>query len=166
MGDIKRCRKKWEGPHHPWRKDVLEKELILLGKYGLRNKRELWIANSMLKSIRRRAISILGLEKNEKEKEEKILINKLYRMGLVEENATLDDVLGLTVEDILKRRLQSVLVSLGIAKTPYQARQLIVHGHVYIGNRRVTVPGYLVSREEESIIKCLLPIEKPVEKVT
>ncbi|MCQ5340302.1 MAG: 30S ribosomal protein S4 [Candidatus Methanomethylicia archaeon] len=160
MGDPKKCRRKWKGPRHPWRKDVLEKELILLGKYGLRNKKELWIANSILRDIRRRAISILGLEKSEREKEEGILINRLYNMGIVEENATLDDILGLTVEDILKRRLQSVLVTLNIAKTPYQARQLIVHGHVYIGNRRITIPGYLVSRKEESMIKCLLPIEK------
>lgn len=165
MGDPKKCRKRWEGPHHPWRKDVLEKELIIMGKYGLRNKRELWIANSILKTIRRRAISILGLEKEQREKEEKILINKLYRMGLLPENAVLDDVLGLTVEDILERRLQSIVFKLNLARTPYQARQLIVHGHIYIGDRRVTIPGYLVSREEESMIKCKLPVVGEVKNV-
>ncbi|MDH5806528.1 MAG: 30S ribosomal protein S4 [Candidatus Methanomethylicaceae archaeon] len=165
MGDPKKCRKRWEGPHHPWRKDVLEKELIIMGKYGLRNKRELWIANSILKTIRRRAISILGLEKEQKEKEEKILINKLYRMGLLPENAVLDDVLGLTVEDILERRLQSIVFKLNLAKTPYQARQLITHGHIYIGDRKVTIPGYLVTREEESMIKCKLPIVGEVKNV-
>ncbi|MCS7097627.1 MAG: 30S ribosomal protein S4 [Candidatus Methanomethyliaceae archaeon] len=165
MGDPKKCRKRWEGPHHPWRRDVLQKELILMGKYGLRNKKELWIANSILKVIRRRAISILGLEKEQKEKEERILINKLYKMGLLSENAILDDVLGLTVEDILERRLQSIVVKLKLAKTPYQARQLITHGHIYINDRRVTIPGYMVSREEESLVTCKLPIAGEIRNV-
>lgn len=165
MGDPKKCRKRWEGPHHPWRRDVLQKELILMGKYGLRNKKELWIANSMLKTIRRRAISIIGLEKEQREKEEKILINKLYKMGLLSENAVLDDVLGLTVEDILERRLQSIVVKLKLAKTPYQARQLITHGHIYIGDRRTTIPGYIVSREEEPLITCKLSVAGEIKNV-
>jgi small subunit ribosomal protein S4 len=85
----------------------------------------------------------------------------------LDENAVLDDVLGLSIEDILERRLQTMLVKLNLAKTPYQARQLIVHGHVYIGDRRVSAPGYLVTKEEESMIKCeaVVPVEAQVKKV-
>ncbi|MEM4644073.1 MAG: 30S ribosomal protein S4, partial [Candidatus Methanomethylicaceae archaeon] len=84
-----------------------------------------------------------------------------------EENAILDDVLGLSIEDILERRLQTMLVKLNFAKTPYQARQLIVHGHVFIGNRRVSAPGYLVTKEEEPMIRCeaVVPVETQVKKV-
>ncbi|MEM1856265.1 MAG: 30S ribosomal protein S4, partial [Candidatus Methanomethylicaceae archaeon] len=71
----------------------------------------------------------------------------------------------LTVEDILERRLQSIVFKLNLAKTPYQARQLITHGHIYIGDRKVTIPGYLVTREEESMIKCKLPIVGEVKNV-
>jgi small subunit ribosomal protein S4 len=34
-------------------------------------------------------------------------------------------------------------------KSPYQARQLVVHGHVSLGNRKINLPGYLVRKEEE-----------------
>jgi small subunit ribosomal protein S4 len=34
-------------------------------------------------------------------------------------------------------------------KSPYQARQIVVHGHVSIGNRKINLPGYLVKKDEE-----------------
>jgi len=58
----------------------------------------------------------------------------------------------LTVEDILERRLQTIVFRKGLAKTIHQARQLITHGHIAIGNQRVTVPSYLVTREEEELV--------------
>lgn len=167
MGDPKKCRRRWEGPRNPWKKESLEKELSLVGKYGLRNKKELWVANSLLRTYREQASSIFGLEESERIKKERELINKLSKMGLLNEDAVLDDVLGLGIEDILERRLQTMLVKLNFAKTPYQARQLIVHGHVYIGNRHVSTPGYLVSREEESMIRCeaIVPLEMQTKEV-
>jgi len=81
------------------------------------------------------------------------LINHLYRIGLLQSTeASLSDVLRLTVEDVLERRLQTIVYKKGLAKSLYQARQLIVHGHIAIGNRRVRSPGYLVSRDEEPLV--------------
>ncbi|MEM4138083.1 MAG: 30S ribosomal protein S4, partial [Sulfolobaceae archaeon] len=83
----------------------------------------------------------------------KQLISKLYRIGLLNsENATLDEILGLTEENLLERRLQTIVYKKGLARTIWQARQLIVHGHIAISGRRVTSPGYIVSREEEDLI--------------
>jgi len=65
-------------------------------------------------------------------------------------------VLRLTVRDILERRLQTLVYRLGLAKTIYQARQLIVHRHIAIGDQIVNVPGYLVKKEEEGKIRLLL----------
>ncbi|RLE99078.1 MAG: 30S ribosomal protein S4 [Thermoprotei archaeon] len=153
MGDPKKPRKKWEGPTHPWRKDVLQAELILVGKYGLRNKRELWIAKTLLRRIRAKARRLLALPPGERELRSKPLISKLYHMGLLPSpDASLDDVLRLTVEDVLERRLQTLVFRKGLARTIYQARQLIVHGHIAVNGRRVRSPGYLVSREEEETI--------------
>jgi small subunit ribosomal protein S4 len=156
MGDPKKSRKRWQGPRHPWKKENLTKELALVGKFGLRNKRELWYSNAILKSYRKQAGSILALADEERVVKEKDLINKLSNLGLLEEGAVLDSVLGLSVEDILERRLQTILIKLNKARTPYQARQMIVHGHVRIGNRRMSSPSYIVSRSEESNINCAL----------
>ncbi len=153
MGDPKKPRKKWEGPTHPWRKDVLQAELVLVGRYGLRNKRELWLAKTYLRRVRAKARKLLALPPGEREIRSKPLITKLYRLGLLPSpDASLDDVLRLTVEDVLERRLQTIVFKKGLAKTLYQARQLIVHGHIAIGKRRIRSPGYLVSREEEELV--------------
>jgi small subunit ribosomal protein S4 len=92
-----------------------------------------------------------GDQQAEKEREQ--LLRRLGRLGLLPlEGTTLDDVLALDVEAVLSRRLQTLTFLKGLAFTPRQARQFIVHGHVSIGGRRVTIPGVLVSRSDENVI--------------
>jgi small subunit ribosomal protein S4 len=153
MGDPRKLRKKWSGPRHPWRSEQLARELYLVGTYGLRNKRELWKAMTELSRIRKQARGLLAAPAEVRAKEEAKLLSSLYKKGLVDENATLDDVLSLTVENLLERRLQSVVWRKGFAKTPYQARQLITHRHIKVGDRVINVPGYLVLRNEEDKVK-------------
>lgn len=163
MGDPKKPRKKWERPGHPWIKDRLAKELELIGKYGLRNKREIWIAQTILRELRRKAKALLSLPPEVRAVKEKQVISKLYSMGLLEtESAVLEDVLGLDVEHVLERRLQTLVFKKGLAKSIYHARQLVVHGHIAIGGRRVTSPGYLVPRSEENLITLVSKIPQTV----
>ncbi len=153
MGDPRKPRKKWQRPGHPWIKERLIQEMELVGTYGLRNKRELWKAQTLLRDIRRKAKALLSLPPEIRAVRERELVRRLYHMGLLEsEDATIDDILGLTVESILERRLQTIVYRRGLAKTINQARQLIVHGHIAINGRRVRSPGYLVSRDEEELI--------------
>lgn len=147
---MKRQRKKYEKPKKPWDKERIEKEKEILKKFGLRRKKEIWIAEALLRKYRRLARNLAA--KRDKEKEQ-VLIQKLVRLGLLKENSTLDDVLGLTVEDILERRLQTILFKKGLAVTPKQARQFIVHGKVKIGERKILYPSYLVLKEEEDKIQ-------------
>jgi len=153
VGDPKKPRKKWERPGHPWIKERLLEEMELLGKYGLRNKREIWKAQTLLRRIREKAKALLSLAPEVRAAREAELIRKLYHMGLLEsESATIDEILGLTTEHVLERRLQTIVYRKGFARTIHEARQLIVHGHIAIAGRRVTSPGYLVTREEEDLI--------------
>ncbi|MGQ9459937.1 MAG: 30S ribosomal protein S4 [Candidatus Bathyarchaeaceae archaeon] len=152
MGDPKKQRKKYETPRFPWRTDTLETELKLLGQYGLRNKREMWRHRTMLSKFRGIARSLLGMRAEERRKQEKQLLDRLYRLGILPETAVLDDVLDLSLEDILERRLQTLVFRKDLAKSMYQARQLITHGHVAIGGRRISSPSYLVLRDEEAKI--------------
>lgn len=78
------------------------------------------------------------------------LLTKLKKIGLLQETAALDNVLDLTLEDLLERRLQTLVFRKSLAKTVFQSRQLITHGHILVGNRRVTIPSYIVSREGET----------------
>ena len=152
MGDPKKQRKKYETPRFPWRTDTLEAELKLLGQYGLRNKREMWRHRTMISKFRGTARSLLGMAAEERSKPQKQLLDRLHRLGILPETAALDDVLDLSLEDILERRLQTLVFRKGLAKSIHQARQLITHGHVAIEGRRVSSPSYLVLRDEEAKI--------------
>ena len=153
MGDPKKQRKKYETPRHPWRKDQLDVELRLLGEYGLRNKRELWRYRTKLSEVRGIARSLLAKSGEERAKLQNEYLSKLSRVGLLPEQTDIDEVLDLDIKDLLERRLQTMVFRAGLAKSIHQSRQLVSHGHIMVGNRRVTVPSYLVSRREEPAIK-------------
>jgi small subunit ribosomal protein S4 len=153
MGDPKKPKKKYETPRFPWRSDVLESELRLLGEYGLRNKRELWRHRTMLSKFRGIARSLLGMSASRRRVLERQLLEKLKRLGILSEDAVLDDVLDLTIESILERRLQTLVFRKGLAKTIHQSRQLITHGHIAIDGRKVFSPSYIVPKNEENKIE-------------
>ncbi|MDH5482748.1 MAG: 30S ribosomal protein S4 [Candidatus Bathyarchaeota archaeon] len=152
MGDPKKQRKKYTTPRFPWRTDALREELKLIGQYGLRNKHEIWRHETALSKFRGIARSLIGKTPEERKTMEDELLIRLKKLGVLTETAALDNVLDLTIEDILERRLQTIIFRKGLAKSIHQARQLITHGHIMIENQRVTVPSYIVRREEESKI--------------
>ena len=152
MGDPKKARKRYSRPRSPWRADQLAQELYLLGTFGLRNKRELWKAQTQLSSVRKQARTLLAATEEVRLREEKKLLDSLRKRGLVAQGATLDDILSLTVEDMLSRRLQSMVFKKGMAVSALHARQLVSHGHVMVGRRRITVPSYEVGSLEEGTI--------------
>ena len=140
-------------PKNPQKlKERLEKELDLLGRYGLRNKKEIWRLQSLISKFRGRARQLLSLSDEERELGMKELSSHLNKMGLLPETAVLDDILRLSIEDILERRLQTIVFNQKLATSIYHARQLITHGHIAIGGIRMTSPGHLVLRSEENNI--------------
>lgn len=152
MGDPKKQRKKYNTPRFPWRTDTMQEELKLLGQYGLRNKRELWRHETMLSNFRSIARSLIGQTPEQRQKRENELLARLKRIGLLPETAVLDDVLDLALEDLLERRLQTIVLRKGLAKTMQQSRQLITHGHVAVGNQRIRTPSYIVTKPDENQI--------------
>jgi len=152
MGDPKTPRRIWKKPKRPLNYDLLMDELKTLGTFGLKTKRELWKTQTELSRVRLQARSLLALRQEERERKEPILIQSLSKIGLVNEDSTLDDVLNLQVTDLLSRRLQTIAQRKLYFKTPYQARQAIVHGHIMIGDSVVTIPSYIVKTEEEAKI--------------
>ncbi len=154
MGDPKFLRRTYDTPKHPWEASRMDEERKLLDKYGLKNKRELWKAQSVLRRIRGQARELqarLRTGESQAEKETNLLLARLARLGLLSAaQPTLDDVLALTTEDILRRRFETIVFGRGLAPTPDSARKWIVQGHFTMGAHRVTRPGYLVRLEEES----------------
>jgi small subunit ribosomal protein S4 len=155
MGGLKKPKKRYLAgkPKKIWNKQLLLEELQLVGEYGLRNKKELWLARSHLKRITRRARSLLSMTAEERAPLEMPFKERLYKMGFIEDpNVPLDRILSLDVRAVLERRLQTMVYRMGLAKSIHHARQLIVHGHVLVAGRRMTSPGFLVPRELEDKI--------------
>jgi len=146
---MKKQRKKYEKPLRSWSKAVIEADRKILQNYGLRRKKEIWRAESILRNYRRLARNLAA--KRDKEKEN-ILLDKLFRMGLIKKDASLDDALALTVENLLERRLQTLVHRKGLANSLKQARQFIVHGHIAVDGRRVRWPSMLIPIGEEGKI--------------
>jgi small subunit ribosomal protein S4 len=153
MGDPRKPKKSYHRPRRIWTTDQLNAELYILGSFGLRNKRELWKAQTEVARFRNQARALLALATEARTEKENRLLKSLNRLGLVNESASLDDVLNLKIEDLLERRLQTIVMKKAGTKSPHQARQVVVHGHVSIGDRIVNLPGYIVKKEEEDLIR-------------
>ena len=152
MGDPRRLKKKYKKPAHPFQKERILEELKYLGEYGLRNKREFWKSRTTLGNWRGIARHSRKLPKEQAVKVQQILITKLKRLGILGPDAEFEDVLLLTVEDVLRRRLQTLVYEKGLASSIYEARQYIVHGHIQVGTKRINAPSYIVKKEEEDLI--------------
>ncbi len=149
MGDPKRQKKQYATPLTPWDKERIDREEILVNNYGLRSKKELWKTETTLRKFRREARKLMAAVGEQAEKESDQLMNRLGRLGLVDEDSSIVDILRLDIKDVLSRRLQSIVYDKGLARTMNEARQMIVHGHIIVNDERVTEPGDLVSVEEE-----------------
>ena len=152
MGDPKKHRKKYSTPIHPWQRSRIEEEKVLSKEYGLRRKREIWKAESLIRKIRNQAKRLISATTDQAKKEEKQLLDKLYKLGLVQKDAKIDDILNLGVKDLLNRRLQTFIYKNGMTNTIKQARQFILHGHVFVDKYKVNTPSYIIKRDEEDKI--------------
>ncbi len=162
MGDPKRLRPKAETPRKVWDASRIKEETQLKREYGLRRTRELWVASAELKKMRRNARRLLSLGEQE-ELVGQNLVNKLKRLGIAKSDMKLDDILALTVRDFLERRLQTIVLKRGLARTATQARQLIVHGFISVNGRRVNIPSYLVTSSEEPSVSYFKAIDISVK---
>ncbi len=153
MGDIKKQRKKFSKPSHPWQKERIEAEKQILKQYGLRRKYEVWKMDSILKKFLQRAKTIIGERTLQSELEKNQLLNRLYLLGLLKKDSKVEDILNLKLKDVLERRLQTLVYRKQLAKSILQARQFITHEHIALGNKKITTPSYLVSIKEEPEIK-------------
>ena len=159
MGEPKFSRPRTQPPTHPWKQARIDEEHDLKERYGLKKvggMREIWREKSALRRHRNQAMKLIGrVDSTEghyaKEKEQ--LLNSLTKKGLLQTGADVGDVLEINVEHMLSRRLQSVVYYKGLAPSMRAARNLIVHGHICIGDQRMTVPGYHVLKEEEDSLQ-------------
>ncbi len=139
--------KTFKKPRRPFEKERLDSELKIVGEFGLRNKRELWRVQMVLSKMRSRARELLTLDEKDPRRlfEGEALLRRVFKYGfLAEDQNKLDYVLALTPQDVLERRLQTLVFKLGLAKSIHHARVLIRQRHIRVGKQIVNVPSFLV----------------------
>ena len=152
MGAPKKQRKKYSTALNPWQKARIEEEAVLLREYGLKNKTEIYKMRSILKGFADQAKNLITSKTKQAEKERIALLNKLSNLGFITKTGNVDDILDLRINDIMNRRLQTLVYKKAMTRSIKQARQFIVHEHITIGNKKITSPSYLVPVEEENSI--------------
>jgi len=152
MGDPKKSKKKYSTPPHPWQASRIEEERGLVENYGLKNKKEIWKSSSFLRKVKNQAKLLIASTTEQAKKEEKQLLQKLQKLNLLSKDSKIEDALNIQTNNILDRRLQTQVFKQGIARTPRQARQFIIHGHVSVSDHKVNIPSYMVNSEEETQI--------------
>ena len=152
-----RKHKNFARPRKAFEISRIQSENQLVEKYGLKNKKEIWKTIAKVSYFRHRAMDLAKLSIEE----QKVLFNKLNALGL--KVSSIADVLALNVENLLERRLQTVVSQKKLASTAKHARQLITHKRILIDGRVCSVPSYIVSLAEESKIS-VKPKESKAKK--
>ncbi len=147
MGDPRKIKRKYSGPSHPWEATRIKEEARMMKEYGLGKKKEIWKARSLLSKWHTQARKIISLPEEQRPRAESLLISKLARLGVIKSDAHIDDILALTVRDVLERRLQTQLYKQGFTNTINQARQFIIHKKVLVDGKKIAAPTFLVSKD-------------------
>ena len=95
-----------------------------------------------------------GIQLREKQKVKRIygLLESQFRLAFARAERR-KGITGSNLLEELERRLDNVVYSLGFAASRAQARQLVRHGHVTVGGRKVSIPSYRVSKGQVVAIK-------------
>ncbi len=160
---VKKLKKQYDTPSEAWDEDRIEQEKELIEEFGLRNKREVYKAESELRGLRRQARKAVAADDN---KQIQPLLDRAHSLGLIKENGSIEDVLSLDTREILNRRIQTAVERKGYADTVKEARQLVVHGHIFVDGQKVNVPGYLLTQEEEKELELRMPEQDEEEEET
>jgi small subunit ribosomal protein S4 len=169
MGAPRRNRKKYNKPKNMWNIQRISADRSLINEYGLRNMKELWKVQTEISRIRGNVRGLLSGSAGSSQME-RDLIGRLARLGIAQNDATLDSLLDIKENALLERRLQSLVFRKGLATSMKQSRQIISHGFISVNGIRMNRPGYMVKAEEEKHIGYYKQIDvapkvKPVEAV-
>ncbi|NCS98442.1 MAG: 30S ribosomal protein S4 [Candidatus Huberarchaeum crystalense] len=164
MGLTRKSHKIYLRPTQKWDKARIAEEKVIVKTFGLKNKKEIYVAQGIVKKIRDAAKRLIAQKNLD---EEAKFLTKIKEKGYISGTSTLGDVLDINVEKVLSRRLQTVVFKHKIAKTIKQARQSVTHRKIKIKDKVIDIPSYPVTLEEEKQMTVDIVVGKPqVQKDT
>ncbi|MCX7919448.1 MAG: 30S ribosomal protein S4 [bacterium] len=94
----------------------------------------------------RAKLSAYAIQLREKQKLKSMygILERQFR-GYFVKAERLPGITGSNLLQLLERRLDNLVYRLGFATSRDEARQLVLHGHILVDNRKIDIPSYLVS---------------------
>ena len=104
--------------------------------------------------FRRRQVIGYGQQLREKQKVKRTygVLERQFRRYF-KKAAQQKGVTGEQLLQLLERRLDNVVYTLGFGSSRSQARQFVRHGHIQVNGRKVTVPSCLVKQGDEVSVR-------------
>lgn len=154
MGIAIKQRKKYVSHKKRWSKNTIVEEEKLVEDYSIKNKKEIRKIELYLSKLKKLAKELNKSSETKESEGAKHFVEKLKGLGILNQEATsLDEVLDIKLRNMLERRLSNIVYQKKLARTPNQARQFVVHGHIKVGDKVVDSPSYLVPLNEEGSIE-------------
>ncbi|KAI0024131.1 alpha-L RNA-binding motif-containing protein [Xylariomycetidae sp. FL0641] len=138
-----------------YKQDNGHRDAAVVRRYMIQKPEDYHRYNKICGSLRQLAhrLSLLPPENPTRRKHEKLLLDKLYDMGILSSSSKLSNVEhGATVSALARRRLPVVMTRLRMAETVQAATKLIEQGHVRCGTETITDPAFFVTRSQEDFI--------------
>eukprot|EP01100_Stratorugosa_tubuloviscum_P009361 TRINITY_DN391_c2_g1_i1.p1 TRINITY_DN391_c2_g1~~TRINITY_DN391_c2_g1_i1.p1 ORF type:complete len:186 (-),score=63.55 TRINITY_DN391_c2_g1_i1:96-653(-) len=137
-----------------WKGDPTVAENFLMNHYKIKKREDVLRYNQLAKRLRKLGILLTSLDENDNFRVEvtERLLNKLYRIGLIESKENLMPILKITGSCFCKRRLSVVLVRNRMASSYEEANNYILHGHVRVGPDCINDPAYLIPKSLEDLV--------------
>ncbi|KAK1977970.1 hypothetical protein LZ30DRAFT_784499 [Colletotrichum cereale] len=138
-----------------YKQDGNHRDASVVRRYMIQKPEDYHKYNRLCGSIRQLAhrISLMPPENAARRKHEKLLLDKLYDMGILSTASKLSAVEhNVTVSAFARRRLPVVMTRLRMAETVQAATKLIEQGHVRVGTETCVDPAFLVTRSMEDFV--------------
>jgi len=139
--------------------DATHRASAVIRRYSLGNPADYTSYNRLCGQLRQLAhrLSLLPPESSFRRKQEELMLEKLFDMGIVGTGGggkgKLSDVENkVTVSSFCRRRLGVVMTRLRMADFVSSANKFIEQGHVRVGTEVVTDPAFLVNRNMEDFV--------------
>lgn len=135
-------------------KDDSLRENMVMRKYHIQKKADYTKYNILCGQVRKITSKLSLLDPKDQFRDDKtdMLLDKLYRMGLITAKKSLSQCEKISVSAFCRRRLPVIMVRLKMAETVKMAVTYVEQGHIRVGPETITDPAYLVTRSMEDAV--------------
>eukprot|EP00927_Polykrikos_kofoidii_P049012 TRINITY_DN43162_c0_g1_i1.p2 TRINITY_DN43162_c0_g1~~TRINITY_DN43162_c0_g1_i1.p2 ORF type:complete len:184 (+),score=43.29 TRINITY_DN43162_c0_g1_i1:70-621(+) len=136
---------------YDWKSDANIREVKVLRRFAIEDREDYTKYNKLAGHITRLVAQLRKMKPSDEDriKMSKVLLEKLYSMGLINNEQSLEDCVNLTSSSFCRRRLPVVLCRMKFCETMNQAVEMVKQGQFRVGPDIVSNPALHVTRDME-----------------